>query len=46
MSKDIRKKLGNGRTPIVRTHVSKRGKTYKRKRVIVSEVAAPKWWRR
>ncbi len=39
-------KQSNGRTVVVNLHVSKRGKVYKRVRIIKSVIDVPKWWRR
>ena len=38
-------KLGNGRVRTETIHTSKRGKTYKRRRVPKSSVGGPTWFR-
>jgi hypothetical protein len=39
-------KLGNGRTRVPRIHTSKRGRTYRRDRIVEGTVNAPTWFRR
>ena len=41
-----REELGNGRTAIIGTHLSKRGRAYKRRRIVKSVIDAPGWYRR
>jgi len=44
--KETAVKTSNGRIISTRVHVSKRGKTYKRRRVVASDIKAPRWWSR
>jgi hypothetical protein len=39
-------KLGNGLLRVERVHTSKRGKRYKRRRIVAVEYAGPSWFKR
>lgn len=39
-------KLGNGLTRVERVHTSKKGRTYKRRRVVSVGVSGPSWMKR
>jgi hypothetical protein len=39
-------KGSNGLLVVRRTHISKRGKTYKRTRQVAAPIDLPKWWTR
>jgi len=45
LSESTSVKGSNGLTCVTRTHVSKRGRAYKRRRYVKSTFALPSWWR-
>ena len=44
--RDSKVRTSNGRTIVTTVHVSKRGKPYKRRRIVQSDITVPSWWRR
>jgi hypothetical protein len=39
-------KQSNGKHIVTRAHTSKRGKTYKRRRIVTAAIEVPTWWYR